>query len=213
VSQPWTVRPLQNAHLIPLGLTRSPFEAPWIRTEQLLTRELTWLEAKRSVLELDLTEAALRIDGGVKANARMFSPRARLSFESVHGPLSYATGRYSDWHSNVRAIALSLEALRKVDRYGITRAGEQYTGWRALPATSSVDQVRVAALRVARIAASPAVTDDVVVDKILSDPDAYRAVYRQAARNAHPDHGGDRDRWARLEAARSILDAHHGATR
>jgi hypothetical protein len=39
-----------------------------------------------------------------------------------------------DWQHNVRAIALGLEALRKVDRYGITRRGEQYAGWKALPA-------------------------------------------------------------------------------
>jgi len=32
----------------------------------------------------------------------------------------------------VRAIALALEALRKVDRYGV-RSGSQYAGFKALP--------------------------------------------------------------------------------
>lgn len=42
-----------------------------------------------------------------------------------------------DWQINLRAIALGLEALRKLDRYGITSRGEQYTGWRAIEATPS----------------------------------------------------------------------------
>lgn len=41
------------------------------------------------------------------------------------------------WEDNLRAIALALEALRKVDRYGVTRRGEQYTGWKQLTAGDS----------------------------------------------------------------------------
>jgi hypothetical protein len=40
----------------------------------------------------------------------------------------------SGWQHNVRAIALTLEALRAVDRYGATETGQQYTGFKALPA-------------------------------------------------------------------------------
>lgn len=45
--------------------------------------------------------------------------------------LVYATDACEDWRHNVRSIALGLEALRAVDRYGITRKGEQYAGFRA----------------------------------------------------------------------------------
>ena len=53
-----------------------------------------------------------------------------VAFESKHGPLKYATDVFDHWHANLRAIALGLEALRKVERYGITQRGEQYTGFR-----------------------------------------------------------------------------------
>ena len=57
-------------------------------------------------------------------------PAVIIAFESKHGPLKYATDVFDHWHANLRAIALGLEALRKVERYGITQRGEQYTGFR-----------------------------------------------------------------------------------
>lgn len=49
--------------------------------------------------------------------------------------LVYATDACQFWQHNVRSIALGLEALRAVDRFGISRRGEQYAGFRAaLPA-------------------------------------------------------------------------------
>jgi hypothetical protein len=45
--------------------------------------------------------------------------------------LVYATDACEDWRHNIRSIALGLEALRAVDRYGISRRGQQYAGFRA----------------------------------------------------------------------------------
>jgi hypothetical protein len=45
--------------------------------------------------------------------------------------LVYATDACDFWQHNVRSIALGLAALRAVDRYGISRRGEQYAGYRA----------------------------------------------------------------------------------
>jgi hypothetical protein len=44
------------------------------------------------------------------------------------GRMVLATDEYEDWQSNARAIALTLEALRAVDRYGATQ-GRQYAGF------------------------------------------------------------------------------------
>ncbi len=87
------------------------------------------------MLQIDIREQALRLDGGLRANARPVDfPGVRISFESKHGPLTYATDTHEFWQHNVRGIALGLQALRAVDRYGVTKRGEQYTGWKALPA-------------------------------------------------------------------------------
>lgn len=46
-------------------------------------------------------------------------------------------GDMPPWQANIRAIAKTLEHLRDLDRWGVTKRGEQYTGWKALPATAS----------------------------------------------------------------------------
>jgi hypothetical protein len=46
----------------------------------------------------------------------------------------FAVDMFPSWQDNLRAIALGLEALRKVERYGIANRGEQYAGWAQLTA-------------------------------------------------------------------------------
>jgi hypothetical protein len=117
-----TTRPLQDrTWLRPADKRiRSRFDSTWSSTLALLDLELRQLAAKEVVLELDVREGSLRLDGGIKANAKLASPAARLSFGSRHGHLMYACDRFvsggygygsgSDWQHNVRAIALTLEA-------------------------------------------------------------------------------------------------------
>lgn len=116
----WAIRPLTEPDGIPAEGTASPFLAPWASTLDLVARELDYLRAEHTVLELEAVDVA-----GPLGTLTVHGPRVRLSFDSRHGPLSYATGRYGTtadpqpWKANVRAIALGLEALRRVDRYGI----------------------------------------------------------------------------------------------
>lgn len=143
-----THRPLTDQHWLrpESERIRSKFTASWSDTLNLLEREVYALQRSSMpdpVLMMDLTEADLRLDGAVRANARPASPAVALAFESIRGPLIFRCDRYGQkawgasmqapWQHNVRAIALTLEALRAVDRYGATESGEQYTGYKALP--------------------------------------------------------------------------------
>lgn len=113
----------------------SPFSASWSSTVELLAREVKHLRPRDALLEVDIREQDFRIDGLPRANARQLSPGVILSLVGTpHGDLRYACHRFRSWEDNVRALALSLEALRKVDRYGVTKRGEQYAGWKALTA-------------------------------------------------------------------------------
>jgi hypothetical protein len=78
-----------------------------------------------------LDEYDIRQDGQPRANARArIHPGVEISFDSRdHGRQTFATDEYDDWQDNVRAIALSLEALRAVERWGVSK-GRQYTGLR-----------------------------------------------------------------------------------
>lgn len=128
-------RPLSPDCGIPRFRSRksSPFRAKWSATLDLLESELVHLKGKELVLQADVRLDEIRNDGMLRADARPATPRVILSFESKYGPLSYPSDAFLDWQSNVRAIALSLEALRTVDRYGVTQRAEQYRGWQQLP--------------------------------------------------------------------------------
>lgn len=110
------------------------------------------------------------------------------------------------WQANVRAIALGLEALRRVERYGIAPRGEQYTGWKALPPSSVALGAAMTVDEAARLLC------DATMDEVGEDPrDVSRvaslatALWREAAKRHHPDVGGDPDLFRRLTEARDLL--------
>lgn len=195
----------------------TPFKANWSDTVDLLAREIEHLVTGRDpevVMQLAITEAECRLDGWVRANARPPHPGVILSFESRHGPLRYHTDRFENrgwsgylpgWQSNVRAIALGLEALRKVDRYGISKAGEQYRGWNALPpgrAMGAAMTVEDAARLIAHHSDDP----EGRTPEVEGDPAFALALFKEAARNVHPDHnGGDGQLMADVNEARELL--------
>src|SRR5690606_24676973 len=69
--------------------------------------------------------------------AKAAHPGVILSFDSKVGHLSYPCDTFTSWQDNLRAVALALEALRKLDRYGVTKRGEQYRGFLAIEATAA----------------------------------------------------------------------------
>lgn len=154
------------------------FRASYDDTLRLLDDELRHLGAEGVVIQPAVQEADLRLDGMVRANTNPRHPGVALSFESKHGALVYRTNAYSAWQANLRAIALGLESLRRVDRYGITAKGEQYAGWKALPAGG--DQERAQRGR-----------------QLI----AQHGSIRNAQRATHPDRGGSGDDFAAVQAA------------
>lgn len=188
-----TVRPIRNAP--PAGGRHSQFKATLAQTVRHLRDELRHLDATRVVLELDIRERDLRMDGLPRADARLESPAVALSFESPHGPLRYATGEYRQWQHNLRAITLSLEALRAVDRYGVSKRGEQYKGWAQLPAsTDPADQV---------VTETQALE---VIGRYQSPEDTVEDALRNAIRKTHPDKpGGNATLFRQVMKAKEVL--------
>jgi hypothetical protein len=181
----------------------SAFRAPWPATLDLIGRETRLLGARLVVIQVDVTDAEIRRDGMLRANAKVGFPGVKVSFDSKHGPLTYATDEYAHWKANVRAVGLSLQALRAVDRYGVSKSGEQYRGWTALPAGSPAGQM--SADDAARLLAGYA--EGVTAEQILADPEVRALAYKRGARRTHPDHGGDPAAFARLTAARDLLNS------
>lgn len=177
---------------------RSPFRAGWGDTMRLLDDELRHLKASGVVVLMALTPGEIRLDGRPRADARPQHPGVILCFDGAGGPMRFPCDRFDDWADNVRAIALALEALRKVDRYGVTSRGEQYTGWAALPAPDATNAKQDAINFIRKIigwsGGGP-----------FASPEQAKAAIREAEKLTHPDRGGDPEKFKQVQAARRIL--------
>jgi hypothetical protein len=120
---------------------RAAFKTSYPRTLGLLEREVRALGGRDITMGVGLDEYDIRQDGQPRANARArIHPGVEISFDSRdHGRQTFATDEYDDWQDNVRAIALSLEALRAVERWGVSK-GRQYTGFALLAAGPGLEE-------------------------------------------------------------------------
>ncbi len=180
---------------------RSQFRASWSKTMELLCHEIRKVAGRVPVIQLDLPESKIRRDGLPYVDARPNSPRVIVCFDSKYGPLKYYSDTFDDWQDNVRAIGLGLQALRAVDRYGITTRGEQYTGFKALPAPLAIPSMSTedAAAFVADKAGGCNAHD------LIADPAIRKAAYRDAAKRCHPDNGGSEADFKKLQEAMEII--------
>lgn len=194
----------------------APFTAGYSDTLEVLDRELRHLRARDVFLQVETPAASVRLDGQLRADARVTHPGVVLTIDSAaFGTLVYDTDLFGRrwashaipaWHHNLRAIALGLEALRKVERYGIARRGQQYAGYRELGSgvpmpPAGFASVEEAARFIAEYSDDPAGR---LVD-VAADPSFATALYREAAKRLHPDAGGDPALFVRLGQARQFL--------
>lgn len=154
----------------------------------------------------------LDTDGLPRANARPEHPGVILSVFTSEGELTFPCDAFDNWQDNLRAIALTLEALRKVNRYGVSQSGQQYRGWRAIESGSSVpaEMGPTAAAAFLWTLAGNRNDDphDTPLDRMRANSNVARNVYRAARKNSHPDrNGGDSEDFLRAESAAKVLRA------
>ncbi|UJP39347.1 hypothetical protein [Cellulomonas palmilytica] len=201
----YTTRPLSDRAWLrpPAERTASPFRVTWTGALELLERELVMIDGVDLVIEVDVREQDVRLDGMLRANARADQPAVVVAFESKHGPLLYRSDQYSapgywsrsgmqePWQHNVYAVARTLECLRAVDRYGAAASGEHYRGFRQIGGASAiVTEAPMTDLEAARILVAAVYPDRHAVG--LEYDVAHRVVdldafVRRARRHTHPD--------------------------
>lgn len=189
----------------PKTVASSPFSSTYSKTLTLLDRELSQIGATEIVLQAFFAVRQLRADGWPYADARPSNSGVILSFRTrTKGLLSFPCWTYAKYEDNLRAIALSLEALRSVDRYGVTQRAEQYAGWKQIegpkPAFANAEE---AALFISMKAyGAPGFAREILHDGRLRQ-DAYRG----AARILHPDNPdtGNHEEFLLLDQALGML--------
>jgi hypothetical protein len=167
----------------------SRFKAGWQATLDLLERELNHLGAKDISIEGFFAPSEIRNDGWPKSSARPTQPGVVLSFNVKRGRMIMPCDRYHEWEANLRAIALTLEHLRAVERYGATtEEKEQYTGWLRLPVASPSDE----AAECAKILIKHACVN-YSTTQVLANQSIFDELWRVAVKRTHPDANPGRD--------------------
>lgn len=178
----------------------SPFAVKYARLLNDLERELHHLHAKDTVIQAYLRRDQIRNDGWPYSAARPSEPGIVLSFmKSGKEEISFPCDTYNTWESNLRAISLTLTALRSIDRYGVTQHSEQYKGWAKLPPASSTMSVSDA---LAFIQLQTGIE--------ATNQDRLREAYRSAARKLHPDVSGSDHQFILLGRAKEAIEEAYG---
>jgi hypothetical protein len=205
------------------------FKMDWRGVLKQLSYELERLGAHLDsvTLAVDVGPGYINRDGSLRARAVVNYRGVILSWIDDRGPISMPCdvydqqwsrfGRLPSWQANTHSIGLALEALRAVDRYGVSSSGQQYQGFRelgsgiAMPASTPAMTRRQAAEFLVEQAK---VTDDFftgglfAIEQVLAHSSVRRMAYRTAAKRLHPDYGGgDPAMFARLTEAMEVLDA------
>jgi hypothetical protein len=189
------------------------FRASYAGTLDLLERELAALYARNITIQAYFRREDIRNDGWPKSSAVPTASGVVLSFDVRSKPaegevypkavvteLSFPCDTFTTFDDNLRAIALALEALRKIDRYGVTPGHEQYKGWAQLPAASNP-----ANMSCDEAAAFIAQYSGYTIYGVFND---LTGAYRSAAAKLHPDNkqNGSHEQFLRLQRAKEILE-------
>lgn len=137
-----------------------------------LEAEIERLGGKNPVLS---TNVSLRLDGRPRSDEEPRDPGAALYFMFKGKATVLACDKWNRVADNIAALAAHIDALRRVDRYGVGTIEQALAGYKALPADTAADW---------RIAFGFQAGARVSVDELT-------ARYRLMAKDRHPDKTGD----------------------
>ena len=213
--------------------SRYVFSVGYANTLKQLEDELDKIDATDVVLEGFIPVNKIRRDGWPLSDTPSPHPGLRLSWQSrLVGTGELMTDEYNTWPANLRAIGLTLEALRAVGRYGAMTKKQQYKGLiepppkpaPSKPAPSKPDPPKTPApltqtlakhidpgpfKSVQRAAQWLSLWTDWAASDVLSNSVAARSAYNAAALDLHPDTGGTHELFLRLSEAKALLDSYH----
>lgn len=151
-----------------------------------LLKELRLLNVREDAVLIS-TNIPTRNDGLPYSSAREpEDPGAAVYFKLKGADRVLACDRWTRLGDNLTAIAQHIDAIRRIDRYGVGTLEQAFAGYVGLPAKGSTWRTTLGFKADANVNA-----------------DAINAAFRERARTAHPDVGGSHDAMASLTAAKT----------
>lgn len=176
--------------------TRSRFKVTMDASQRLLQKEVSRLGGKNLVVS---TNIPVRKDGGLYAdwmNKRIDDPGVAIYFRYQDNDISMCCDQYERIWENVYALAKGIEALRSLERWGVSDFLQRaFTGFAALPEAKSK---------------TPTFTPWYITLEVPHHADLFeiKAAFRRLSKLYHPDApgGGNIEKFqAILKAYREIL--------
>lgn len=155
---------------------------------QRLEQQLDLLGAKGPTLS---TNVSLRLDGRPRSDDEPRDPGAACYFQFKGKATVLACDKWNRVADNIAAIAAHIDALRRIDRYGVGSLEQALAGYKALPADSAADWRAVLGF--------PAGSRPTV--------DQVEAAHLEQAKKHHPDVGGSDDAMQRINRSREYAYA------
>jgi hypothetical protein len=150
-----------------------------------LEKNLELMGADGAVLS---TNVSLRLDGRPRSEMDPSDPGAAVYFRFKGRATVLACDRYIRVADNITAMAAHIDALRRIDRYGVGSLEQALAGYKALPADTAADWRSVFGFT----------TTETVTAETLQQR------FRERAREAHPDRGGSDVGMSHLNRARDF---------
>lgn len=172
--------------------THNRFVAQFALDRDELLNQLDLMGAANVVITSDLPT---RGDGRPYANSRCENPAIAVYWIDSKGhERVLACDRWKTISQNLRAILLTIKAIRGIDRWGASEIVERaFSGFAALPEKASESSWR----------------------ELLGDGDlaTIKVRYRALAQTTHPDYGGSQEGMMRLNEAMRMAETELGGVR
>ena len=151
------------------------FEVSYDKALRDLGYELNRLGAESAYIS---TDRPLRIDGQPRSGVQPDTAAVAVYFVRHGKQLSIPCDRYRTVRDNIRAIGLTLQSIRRMERYGTSQMVDAaLSGFAALP-------------EIASPYAGPRPWYDVLEVSPNASPEVIKASFRAKAANTHPDAPG-----------------------
>jgi len=187
-----------NGHYI------GPQRVPLAKTMRELATEFEQMKATDPRLLLAVTSVDLTLDGRLRAGRKPWHPGVILVLTTPKGEQRYPSDQYTHWEDNLRAIALTLNALRGVSRWGVGADQQAYNAFLAIESSAIAVPPTPFTREPASIRAwlLDLLEDD---DRSVTLSDPTVKLLRRAQRATHPDQGGDAAQFVLVNMAEGYL--------
>lgn len=166
----------------------SQFKVGYEQSEYELENELVALGAESAYIA---TDQEVRVNGRPRRDKQPASPAVAVYFVRNGKQLCIPCDKFTTAGDNLRAVGLTLEAIRRMERYGTSQMVEAtLSGFAALPANAQEHT-------------GPRAWHDVLQVTPDADDDIVKAAYRKLAAKYHPDNQqtGDQAKFLEVQAA------------